>query len=74
MNTRPNKPTHRAYAVKGSGNKSHWKEIGALWAHKDGKGFNLKLNFLPIDGSDIAIRLIGPKPATGQAPTQEGAQ
>ena len=74
MSNLSKKPTHRAYAVKGNGDKSHWTEIGALWAHKDGKGFNLKLDLLPIDGSDIAIRLIEPKSATGQAATQEGAQ
>lgn len=56
------KPTHRAYAVRKSGEKqSHWTEIGALWSHQDGKGFSLKLNFLPMDGSDISIRLIEPK-------------
>jgi len=30
--------------------------VGAAWAHKDGKGFNLKLETFPIDGR-IVLRL-----------------
>jgi TPR repeat protein len=44
----PNRPTHRVYAVKKTGDKSHWTEIGAAWAHQDGKGFNVKLDYLPL--------------------------
>ncbi len=55
--TTPNRPTHRVYAVKKTGDdKSHWTEIGAAWAHQDGKGFNVKLDFLPIAGAEIVIR------------------
>jgi hypothetical protein len=51
------RPTHRVYAVsKTSGNKSFWREIGAAWANRDGKGFSLKLDFLPLNGADIVIR------------------
>ncbi len=53
-----NRPTHRAYAVKKiTDEKSHWTEIGAAWAHQDGKGFTVRLEFLPLaDGSEIVIR------------------
>ena len=61
MSKTRSKPTHRAYAVRKTGEKSHWTEIGALWTHQDDKGFSLKLNLLPMDGSDISIRLIEPK-------------
>lgn len=61
MSNPSKKPTHRAYAVKGDGENAIWREIGALWPHKDGKGFNIKLDVIPIDGSDIAIRVIEPK-------------
>lgn len=55
--TTPNRPTHRVYAVKKTGDdKSHWTEIGAAWAHQDGKGFNVKLDFLPLAGAEIVIR------------------
>ncbi len=58
MSEQTRKPTHRAYAVQKSRGGSHWTEIGALWPHKDGKGFNLKLDLLPLTGADISIRLI----------------
>ena len=31
-------------------------EIGAAWAHQDGKGFNVKLDYLPLNGAEIVIR------------------
>ncbi len=61
MSNPSKKPTHRAYAVKGDSENAIWREIGALWPHKDGKGFNIKLDVIPIDGSDIAIRVIEPR-------------
>jgi hypothetical protein len=55
--TKPsNKPTHRAYAVTKRGEKSYWNEIGAAWAHKDGKGFSLALDCLPLNDAEIVIR------------------
>jgi hypothetical protein len=36
--------------------KSFWREIGAVWQHEDGKGFNLKLDMLPLNGAEIVIR------------------
>ena len=38
------KPTHRAFVVstpKKEGEKGIWREIGAVWPHKNGKGFDL---------------------------------
>ena len=52
-----NKPTHRAYAVTKRGEKSRWQEIGAAWAHKDQKGFSLKLDYLPLNGAEIVLRI-----------------
>lgn len=52
-----NRPTHRVYAVKKiSEDKSRWDEIGAAWAHQDGKGFSVKLDYLPLNGAEIVIR------------------
>ena len=50
-----NQPTYRAYQVEDGGpgddtSKGHWTEIGAAWPHKDGKGFSIKLQALPVDG------------------------
>jgi hypothetical protein len=57
MTNTSNQPTHRLYAVRKLGDgKNAWTEIGAAWANRDGKGFNLKLNLLPLDGSEIVMR------------------
>jgi hypothetical protein len=44
--------------------KSRWLEIGSVWPHSDGKGFDVRLEAVPVDGR-VAIRLIEAKPATG---------
>ncbi len=31
-------------------------QIGAAWQNQDGKGFNIKLNLLPLDGTEIVMR------------------
>ena len=53
-----NWPSHYVYAVrKGSqGGKAFWTRIGAAWANRDGEGFSVKLDLIPIDGADIVIR------------------
>lgn len=61
------KPTHRAYVVKqfkdkDGEDKSRWLEIGSVWAHRDGKGFDVNLEALPVEGR-IVIRPDEPKPA-----------
>jgi len=39
------KPTHTAYVVidakEGSDKKAQWIEVGAVWSHNDGSGFDL---------------------------------
>ncbi|AWV20000.1 hypothetical protein RADP37_05492 (plasmid) [Roseomonas mucosa] len=39
------KPTHTAYIVtnakEGSGKKAVWREVGGIWPHKKGSGFDL---------------------------------
>jgi hypothetical protein len=62
MTKQSTKPTHRIYAVVKRGDKNHWDDIGAAWPHKDGKGFNLKLGYLPLNGGELFIR--EPKPKT----------
>jgi hypothetical protein len=52
-------PTHIAYQVRDGkeGEKSYWTRIGAAWQHKDGKGFNIQLQAVPLDGS-IKLRVV----------------
>ena len=47
-------PTHRVYTVvKREGQDDFWLAIGAAFAHQDGKGFNVMLQALPIDGKVV---------------------
>jgi hypothetical protein len=56
MSKRNNPPSHRIYAVTKNGERSFWQPIGAAWAHNDGEGFNIKLDYLPLNDADIVIR------------------
>ncbi len=60
----PKKPTHRAYFVRGEGEAARWLELGAVWSHKDGKGFDVVLDTLPVGGftGRITIRANEAKP------------
>jgi len=44
-------PTHNVFTVedRGKDEDPFWLKIGAAWAHKDGKGFNITLSALPLD-------------------------
>ncbi len=55
-------PTHVAYQVRdrGEGQKSFWTRIGAAWAHADGKGFNVQLEVVPLDGR-VSLRVASEK-------------
>jgi hypothetical protein len=65
------KPTHRAFIVKtftdkDGTEKNRWIDIGGVWTHRDGKGFDVSLEAMPLDGR-IVIRLDEPKSATPTA-------
>jgi hypothetical protein len=61
--TNKTRPTHRVYAVVKNGEKKFWQPIGAMWAHGDGKGFNLRLDYLPLTDAELAARVAGDKQA-----------
>jgi hypothetical protein len=56
MSKNTNPPSHRVYAVTRNGKRNFWQAIGAVWPHNDGDGFNLVLDYLPLNGADIVIR------------------
>jgi hypothetical protein len=43
--TTKGRPTHRVYAVTKNGEKKFWRPIGAMWAHTDANGFNLRIDY-----------------------------
>ncbi len=60
----PRKPDLIAYTVRDrEGGKGFWYRIGAAWENKDGGGFNVKLEALPVNGR-IVLRL--PKSGEGE--------
>lgn len=76
----PRQPTHRAYSViRREGQDDYWLNIGLVFPHKDGSGFNLILQAFPLDGK-IVVREIADEgteqtaapPASRQAPPRGG--
>ena len=46
----PRKPSHRLYRVLGDGADGIWTPIGAAWPNKDGQGFSLICEAVPLHG------------------------
>lgn len=53
----PRKPSHRLYRVLGDGPGSIWTPIGAAWPNKDGLGFNIICDAIPLQGR-IVLRAV----------------
>ena len=54
-------PSLIAYQVRdGKDDQSFWTRIGVAWATKDGKGYTIHLNAVPLDGK-IVLRVNEPK-------------
>jgi hypothetical protein len=56
------KPSHDVFHVVGEGETARWTRLGAAWQHRDGEGFNLQLNFVPVtsDGRFV-VRKVKPR-------------
>jgi hypothetical protein len=51
-------PTHRAYSViPREGQDDFWLNLGLVFAHKDGGGFNILLQALPLDGKIVCRKI-----------------
>ena len=47
------KPTHKVFVVEERGedkDDAFWTRVGSAWQHKDGKGYNVVLSALPVNG------------------------
>jgi hypothetical protein len=52
--SKDNSPAYQAYTViKREGQDDFWVSIGAAFAHKDGDGYNIVLQALPLDGKIV---------------------
>ena len=49
-------PDFNAFTVRQEeGKDDFWIKIGAMWAHGNGKGYNLILQALPLDGKIVLL-------------------
>lgn len=61
MTTETNSPAFMLYRVDGNGPEARWTKIGAAWPNRDGKGFNILCDAVPLQGR-IVMRAYTPKP------------
>jgi hypothetical protein len=58
-------PTHKAFTViKREGKEDYWLDIGVAFPHKDGRGFTVKLQAIPLDAKIVCREI-----AEGEEPT-----
>lgn len=52
-------PSHSVYHVRDivGREKGMWTRIGSAWPHADGKGFNVQVECVPLDGR-LSLRII----------------
>ena len=61
------RPSHRLYMVTGEGDAANWTQLGAAWPNKDGKGFNLLFEAMPLSGR-LVMREVPEKDETEGEP------
>ena len=67
----PKQPTHRAYSViRREGQDDFWLNVGLVFPHKDGSGFNIMLQAFPLDGKIVCREVSEEGHDADQAPTQ----
>ena len=68
------RPSHIAYQVReGEENKSYFNRIGSVWPHKDGQGFNIQLDSVPVDGR-ITVRSVQERIQEARESSREDSQ
>src|SRR3982751_1855612 len=71
----PPAPTHRVYTViKREGQDDYWLNIGLAFPHKDGKGFNVVLQALPLDGKIVCRDLPDEEEGDGNSQSRPRAE
>jgi hypothetical protein len=67
----PAAPTHRVYTViRREGQDDYWLNIGLAFPHKDGNGFNIVLQALPLDGKIVCREVAEEDEAEPSQPPQ----
>lgn len=55
--TQPDQPSHELFHITGEGRRTRWTRIGAAWPHKDGEGFSLDIELMPVKPGRFALRI-----------------
>ncbi len=69
--TEKQRPAFDAYVVDGDGKEAFWSKIGGAWPHEDGKGYNIQLTAIPVNGR-IALRIPREKPSPAEEKPKPG--
>ena len=70
----PRQPTHRAYSViRREGQDDFWLNIGLVFPHKDGNGYNIMLQAFPLDGKIVCREITAEETAEDPAPQRQQA-
>jgi hypothetical protein len=70
--TQNRKPSFIAFAVRdGEDNKSYFNRIGAVWPHKDGEGYDVVLEALPVNGR-VVLRTFQERAEAGKDDARGG--
>lgn len=65
----PKQPTQRAYSViRREGQDDFWLNVGLVFPHKDGGGFNIMLQAFPLDGKIVCRQIADDE---DDSPTQQ---
>src|SRR5207244_4678866 len=68
----PRQPSHRAYSViRREGQDDFWLNIGLVFPHKDGNGFNIMLQALPLDGKIVCREITADEVAEERPPANQ---
>ncbi len=71
----PKQPTHRAYSViRREGQDDFWLNLGLVFPHKDGSGFNIMLQALPLDGRIVCREISDDDQGSGEQPPESRNQ
>jgi len=63
------KPTHRVYTViQRDGQDDYWLNLGLVFPHKDGSGFNIMLQAFPLDGKIVCREITADDQTSEQPP------
>lgn len=65
-------PTHRAYSViRREGQDDFWLNLGLVFPHKDGSGFNIMLQAFPLDGKIVCREISDDDQPEAQQPAPQ---